>query len=517
MPIHPDDGSPFFYLARTVIQQANFACGIHIEEPDRLLSHYDRVTNLLQTFTWLLAMYPHDNMAIQQWINTIVQTQNRITQYLDAIQEYDYDLADEDAAIPHAIIPEFPSIPTGGRPQISLPWNTITAYRLANYTWTEIASYLNIHPRTLLRYRERYGYQDPMPYSEITDDELDQLVYKTVEQTSGVVGTQFMCAILQDYGHKIQRQRVRQSMARVDPLGNMERWATLIPRIVYSVRGPDSLWHMDGNLKMVKYGFVLHASIDGYSRRIIYLNVNTNNRAETVLNAFLTGVQNINAIPHRVRADKGGENRDVATWMLITRGVNRGSFITGRSVHNQRIERLWRDVNRWLTTFRLIFNYLQQNNHYDPDNDVDRFSLIFIYIPLLRRSLSQFSRIWNTHKIRTEHYRTPIQLYADHNPDAFPVPLNARDLEQYGIDWEGPVPIDEDIGNSVVVEPPVNPLDDVDWNELMGRYRAQLYPAHETIENNLMTPVTNYAVDIYLDVRQWIESRIAIYNNVENI
>ena len=511
MPHDPDDGSPFFQLARAAIQQANFALNVHVEEPDRILSHYDRLSHLVQIFVRLSETYNEDD-AIMTWIETIIETQRRITEHLEVIEEYTYDLIDDDAAIIHPIMPTFETIPTGGRPRISLPWETITVYRSSNHSWTEIASILGIHPRTLRRYRLRYNYQDPNPYSAITDEELDEIVARTLSQTSGVIGSKFMSSVLQDQGHRVVRRRVRESMARVDILGNLERWASWIPRSVYSVRGPNSLWHMDGNLKLKDYGFVLHGAIDGYSRRIIYLEANTDNRASTVLKAFVDGVNSIKAVPQRVRADKGKENRDVALWMLTINGVGRGSFITGRSVHNQRIERLWRDVNRWLTTFHLVFNYLRLNSHYDPDDDVDRFSMIFVYLPILRRSLSQFSRIWNNHKLRTEQHRTPIQLYAHGNPESLWMPANEMELEQYGIDWNGPVPsnLDDEL-DSIMIEPPIMPLADRDWNILVGQYRDQLHPEIETMENNLMSPTTNYGVDMYLDVREWIETRIATY------
>ncbi len=127
---------------------------------------------------------------------------------------------------------------------------------------------------------------------------------------------------------------------------------------------------------------MIHGGIDGYSRKIVYLGCSTNNRAETVLNAFISAVRK-HGLPSRVRSDKGGENVAVAQYLLEhpERGMGRGSMITGKSVHNQRIERLWRDLfSGCVHMYYNLFYNLESSGLLDPNDEIDLFCVYIMCI-----------------------------------------------------------------------------------------------------------------------------------------
>ena len=134
-------------------------------------------------------------------------------------------------------------------------------------------------------------------------------------------------------------------MHLIDPYSVAMRWMDTLVRREYHVTSPNALWHVDGNHKLIRWRMVIHGGTDSHSRIVVFLRCSTDNLFGTVLDAFTNAVQRY-GLPSRVRTDTGGENIGISFFMLNhpARGPGMGSMIVGRSVHNQRIERLWCDL-----------------------------------------------------------------------------------------------------------------------------------------------------------------------------
>ena len=340
-----------------------------------------------------------------------------------------------------------------GRPKFDIDEETLLHFRSLGFSWKNIARLLLVSRWTIWRRVRELCIAKKTGFSDATDEQLDNIVRGFMSVQGSLVGYSMVRGHLREMGVNVQRDRIRASIARVDPINCRLRWATVVSRRSYSVAGPNSLWHIDGHHSLITWGFVMHGGIDGYSRLICFLKCSTNNRKETVEALFLESVQKY-SWPSRVRTDHGGENVLVWEYMIGFRGDDRGSVVVGSSTHNQQIERLWRDVFRCFgNVFYYTFKSMEEPALLDIENPLHMFILHYVYLPRINGAITSFVAAWNKHPIRTERNWSPEQIWSSGMIDRVNTGLSAVadvrgeadmhvDLEWYGFDPYAPLPPD---------------------------------------------------------------------------
>ena len=105
--------------------------------------------------------------------------------------------------------------------------------------------------------------------------------------------------------------RLRDSIHRVEGLGVEHRKKGRLHRRVYNVKGPNQLWHVDTNHRLVRWNFIVVGGIDGFSRLPVMLVCTNNNKSKTSLSCFVNSVSDY-GLPSKVRTDKGLVNVRIA-------------------------------------------------------------------------------------------------------------------------------------------------------------------------------------------------------------
>ena len=98
--------------------------------------------------------------------------------------------------------------------------------------------------------------------------------------------------------------------------------------------------------------------------------------------------------------------------MLDEHKAGETCVIAGSSTHNERIEKLWRDVHRSvIITFVNLFRALEAEGHCDHLNEVDIYCLHYIFVPRINQALLSFVEGWNSHAVSMEGNQTPYQMF----------------------------------------------------------------------------------------------------------
>jgi len=155
-----------------------------------------------------------------------------------------------------------------GRPRkiIEPQWlaDAVSAHR--RLTLKKLANLLGVHRNFLRKHLKRCNLYER--YSDITDGDLDHLTrqFKLQKPSSGL---RYLIGFLRARGVKVQRNRARQSLLRIDGLGQVLRKQTLKRRVYQSAR-PNAFWHIDGYHKLIQWGFVIHGIVDGFDRIVCF-------------------------------------------------------------------------------------------------------------------------------------------------------------------------------------------------------------------------------------------------------
>ncbi|KAL9959657.1 hypothetical protein ACROYT_G032997 [Oculina patagonica] len=227
----------------------------------------------------------------------------------------------------------------------------IASYFEQGYTNLEIVEFLKLHGieislSTVKRRLQTLGLSRKP--DNIPNDELKQVIEREIGGSGCFVGYRRLWARLRRKGYFVKRSRIMTMLREIDPEGVESRKRKRLRRRTYQAKGPNYVWHIDGYDKLKPYGFCVHGGIDGFSRRLIWLEVGTtNNNPEVITKFYLDALKQVGGLPRKVRSDDGTENSMVEAVHTFLRSSHSdedaglGCFLTGRSTANQRIEAYW--------------------------------------------------------------------------------------------------------------------------------------------------------------------------------
>ncbi|KAG6871327.1 hypothetical protein C0995_006027, partial [Termitomyces sp. Mi166 len=279
---------------------------------------------------------------------------------------------------------------------------------------THLASIFNCHPRTIRHHALEYGLVEP-GHPVYVDYEAEDGTVSCIYQSSTTSGSDISDAELNEIVSYI---------------------LTCFPTFGCHM--------IDGHLEHLGLNVVFIMYLDQISFGTMMDNMaSQNNRATTVLQVFLDAIQ-VHGTPSHTHGDHGTENVLVSQYMEEMRGVERGSYIWGRSVHNIHIERLWHDLTlEFAAKWKMFFQSLEQYDSLDVNSNAHIWLLHFLFLDAINHDALQWANAWKKHviTIRGERQQSPknmfvfgmiqqgvrgMEMFEDDNVNA----------NSYGIDWE---------------------------------------------------------------------------------
>ncbi|KAG6904985.1 hypothetical protein DXG01_005822 [Tephrocybe rancida] len=221
------------------------------------------------------------------------------------------------------------------------------------------------------------------PLSTISNEELDELLLR-LRGHFRRAGITILDGMVRWLGHRIPRQRIRESLTRIDPVRRVFE-CIRIRRRVYNVPGPNSLWHHDGQHAWMEENMGQGCGSYLWGRSV-----------------------------HNVRIEQ--------LWVDVT----------------AQIGATWAD----------LFTTLEIQYGLDINNINHIWLLQHLFLPTINEQLTFFVESWNHHRIQIHGgpNHSPADMFGFdmfvHGVRGSQLPqeeepLSIEELEVLGVDWEG--------------------------------------------------------------------------------
>lgn len=288
----------------------------------------------------------------------------------------------------------------------------VSKYFKDGLNYEEILEFLRVHHNchislsTLKRHLRQQGLvKRPLERVRSSIEVVERYINEELSGSSSNVGYRRMHKILQNKGLICRREDVRKLIKKLDPDGVQIRKRKRLRRRKYVNQGPNSVWHIDGHDKLKPFGFSIHGCIDGFSRRIIWLRVNSSNKLpEVVAKFYLEACKELKGVPLRIKADDGTEHALIEPIHIYLSSLNRNeisnSFSITTSPQNQRIESYWATLQKdKIGWWRRFFRDLTDNELLDTSDPVVLDCVRYCFMGIIREDLKAIMDDWNNHII----------------------------------------------------------------------------------------------------------------------
>jgi len=140
-----------------------------------------------------------------------------------------------------------------GRPRYNITRQQLEYFKQFAFKAVEMAAMLGVSEATVRRRLQDYDISLLDSFTPMSDEELDEVV-KEIKKDFQQSGYRMVLGVLRSRGLRIPERRVMESLRRVVVEGVIMRSLQLriIHRREYRVYGPNALWHIDTNHKLIR-------------------------------------------------------------------------------------------------------------------------------------------------------------------------------------------------------------------------------------------------------------------------